>query len=137
MRTLYSIFACTAVLLLLHGAARAGSIYTPILSVDGVDNPQFVCIANNVSAQTQQVTVNIFDDSSTGSYTQSCELAAGDPAGCRVSVLHLGEEVTRNGYCQITAPGATRTVQRNIRGALLLRQGSAPPRTVQAVFPAQ
>ena len=73
MRILYSICACAAVILALHGAARAGSISTPILFHG--DGTQLVCIANNVSAQTQQVTVSIVSLSDTT--TETCELPAG------------------------------------------------------------
>jgi hypothetical protein len=128
MRILYNICVCAAVVLMLHGAASAGSISTPILFHG--DGDQLVCIANNVSAQTQQVTVTIVGISDT--ITESCELPAG--SGERCLVVRNNDNDLRGGYCRITAPGATRTVQRNIRGVLVLAQTAG---SILAVVQAQ
>jgi hypothetical protein len=117
MKTLGRTLTIGMFILTLSGVANAGQIATPVLFLGGAN--QVVCIANNVSNQTQQVTVSILGLIG-GFATDTCTLDPGDAGGCQVSLNNDG------GYCTIEASGGDKKVQQNFRGVLFNRLTSSP-----------
>jgi len=104
-------------LLTLTGVANGGQIATPVLFLG--DGDQVVCVANNVSNSTLEVTVSIFGLVG-GSNSDTCTLEPEDGGGCQTFLNDDG------GYCTIEASGTNRSVQKNFRGVLFNRITSSP-----------
>ncbi|HVV63294.1 MAG TPA: hypothetical protein VHD14_16220 [Pseudolabrys sp.] len=122
-----SITAASILGVLPLGAAQAGSIATPVL-FKGAGN-QIICIANNITNQTLNVTVKIIGV--LGNDTQTCSLDPNDGGGC---------QAFRNndaGYCVISMTGLTNAqVAVRLRGVLISRRTTSPF-TTDAVVQAQ
>lgn len=121
-----NVLAAMAATLLPLGASHAGSISTPIIGSLGT---QLVCSANNVSAASVKVTVNIIGIITNESLT--CLLPKGDRRGC-VAIKNIDF-----GHCVISIAGAPNSeVASAVRGVLISRK-QVSPFSIEATVQAQ